>query len=101
MTNSAEDRLASELEIRQLQMSIEQSNIRRAAELSMAEKFRLGADLYDDGIRWLKQFIKAEQPNLSDEQVSQELDRRRAIKKRIEEMGLFQQYNEDSLSGEV
>jgi len=29
------------------------------AELSMAEKFKLGADLYDDGISWMKQIIKA------------------------------------------
>jgi hypothetical protein len=57
-----------------LQASIEQSNLRRAADLSMPEKLKLGADLYDDGIRWLKQIIKAEQPDLSDAQVSEELD---------------------------
>lgn len=43
-----------------LKTSIDQSNLRRAADLSMAEKFKLGADLYDDEIRWLKQIIKAE-----------------------------------------
>ena len=74
-------------EILKLQAAIEQSNVRRAAELTMAEKFKLGADLFDDGIRWLRQIIKAEQPELSDEQVDQELDRRRAIKRRIEERG--------------
>jgi hypothetical protein len=74
-------------EILKLQAAIEQSNVRRAAELTMAEKFKLGADLFDDGIRWLRQNIKAEQPELSDEQVDQELDRRRAIKRRIEERG--------------
>ncbi|MBM4005706.1 MAG: hypothetical protein FJ295_20870 [Planctomycetes bacterium] len=31
-------------EIRQLQTSIEQSTIRRAADLTMAEQFKLGAD---------------------------------------------------------
>lgn len=41
-----------------LQAAIDQSNVSRAAELSMAEKLRMGADLYDDGIRWLRQFIK-------------------------------------------
>jgi hypothetical protein len=88
-------------EIRELQASIDQSNLRRAAELSMAEKFKLGADLYDDGIRWLKQIIKAEQPDFSDEQVNQELDRRRAIKRRMEESGLFRLYTEDALSEKV
>ncbi|MFN9416215.1 MAG: hypothetical protein ACK578_01780 [Pirellula sp.] len=77
-----------------LQASIDQSNIRRAAELSIPEKLKLGADLYDDGIRWLKQIIRAEQPSLCDERVSEELDRRKAIKRRGEEEGLFQPYVE-------
>ena len=82
-----------------LQASIEQSNLRRAADLSIPEKLKLGADLYDDGIRWLKQIIKAEQPDLSDEQVSEELDRRKAIKRRVEEAGLFQPYAEGLVIG--
>jgi hypothetical protein len=67
----------------------------------MAEKLRLGADLYDDGICWLRQIIKAEQPTLSDDQVDQELDRRKAIKRMVEETGLIRSYEEDVLSGEV
>lgn len=78
-----------------LQTSIDQSNLRRAAELTMAEKFKLGADLYDDGIRWLKKIIKAEHPDYSDEQVDEELDRRKAIKRRVEERGLFQPYEKE------
>lgn len=81
-----------------LQAAIDQSNIRRAAELSVAEKLRMGADLYDDGIRWLRQLIKAEHPALSDEQINQELDRRRAIVRRIEEAGRFRPYSEDGLN---
>jgi hypothetical protein len=81
----------------QLQASIDQSNLRRAEELSIPEKLKLGADLYDDGIRWLKQIIRAEQPSLCDEQVSEELDRRKAIKRRVEEEGLFQPYVEGSI----
>ncbi|MFM7515531.1 MAG: hypothetical protein ACKO3V_01200 [Pirellula sp.] len=53
-------------EILELQASIDRSTIRRASELSMSEKLRLGADLFDDGIRWLKQMIKAQEPDLSD-----------------------------------
>lgn len=83
----------------QLQASIDQSNLRRAAELSILEKLKLGADLYDDGIRWLKQIIKAEQPDWSDSQVNEELDRRKAIKRRVEEAGLFRLYVEDVLIG--
>ncbi|MCY2976969.1 MAG: hypothetical protein NTW52_20125 [Planctomycetota bacterium] len=101
MSETIEERAASEWEIRELQASIDQSNLRRAADLSMAEKFKLGADLYDDGIRWLKQIIKAEQPDFTPEQVNQELDRRNAIKRRVEEAGLFRLYVEDVLIGKV
>ena len=101
MPESVEEHSASEREIRDLQASIEQSNLRRAADLSITEKLKLGADLYDDGVRWLKQIIKAEQPDLSDEQVSEELDRRKAIKRRVEEAGLFQPYLEGLVIGEV
>jgi hypothetical protein len=99
MPESGVNRSESEREIRDLQASIDRSNLRRAAELSMPEKFRLGADLYDDGIRWLKKIIRAEQPDLCDEQVNEELDRRKAIKRRVEEAGLFQPYVEDSVIG--
>jgi hypothetical protein len=97
MPESEINRSVAETEIRDLKSSIDQSNLRRAAELSMPEKLRLGADLYDDGIRWLKQIIKAEQPDLSDEQVSEELDRRKAIKRRVEEEGLFRLYVEGAI----
>jgi hypothetical protein len=97
MPESEVNRSVPETQIRDLKSSIDQSNLRREAELLMPEKLRLGADLYDDSNRWLKQIIKAEQPDLSDEQVSEELDRRRAIKRRVEEEGLFEPYEEDSI----
>lgn len=100
MSQFADERTTTECEIRQLQKSIDESTVRRAAQLSMPEKFKLGAELYDNGIRWLKQIIKAEQPNLSDEQVNQELDRRRAIMRRVEDAALFRPYDEEALSGD-
>lgn len=99
MSEIIEEPASSEREIRVLQTAIDQSNLRRAADLSMAEKFRLGADLYDNGIRWLKQIIRAEQADWSDEQVNGELDGRKAIKRKVEEAGLFQPYVEDSVIG--
>lgn len=78
-----------------LQTAIDQSIVRRASELTMAEKLRMGADLYDDGIRWLRQILKAEDPTLTDKQVDQELDRRRAIVRQIEDAGRFRPYVED------
>lgn len=50
-------------------------------------------------ILWLKQMIKAQQPNLSDEQVDQEIDRRRAIKRQIDEQGLYKLYVEEKPRG--
>ncbi len=79
-------------DLQALQAAIDQSNIRRAAELSMSDKLRMGADLYDDGIRLLRQVIKAEQPSFTDEQIDRELDRRRAIVRRIEDAGRFRPY---------
>ena len=99
MSEIIEERASAEREIRDLQTVIDRSNLRRAADLSIPEKLKLGADLYDDGIRWLKQIIKAEQQDLSDEQVNEELDRRKAIKRRVEEAGLFRLYVEDVLIG--
>jgi hypothetical protein len=96
MRESEVDRSESEQKIREIQFLIDQSNLRRAAELSMAEKLKLGADLYDNGIRWLKKIIKAEQPDWSDEQVNEELDRRKAIKRRVEEEGLFRPCKDES-----
>lgn len=55
----------------------------------MAEELRMGADLYDEGIRWLRQLFKAVNPELSDEQISQELDRRRAIARKMDDAGRF------------
>jgi hypothetical protein len=37
----------------------------------------LAQSFFDDGIRWLKQMIKTQEPDLSDEQVDQEIDRQR------------------------
>lgn len=76
-----------------LQAAIDQSIVRRAAE-----KLRMGADLYDDGIRWLRQILKAEDPTLTDEQVDQELDRRRAIVRRIEDAGRFRPFSKDGVN---
>lgn len=90
-----------EAERRELQASIEQSTIRRASLLSMAEKIRLGADLYDDGMRWMIQLIKAERPEWSEPMVDQELERRKAIKRRVEETGRFRLIEGDDEFGSV
>jgi hypothetical protein len=88
-------------EILRLQTAINQSNVRRAAELSLAEKFRLGADLYDDGIRWMKELLIAQKPEWTSEQIELELDRRRLIKRRVEEAGIIRTFVEKDSLGDV
>lgn len=97
--SSCEERLdhVEDYSIRELQASIDESNLRRANEIEMAEKFKLGADLYDDGIRWMKLVVKAEQSDLNAEQIDQELDRRKAIKRQVEEAGLYHPLSEGEL----
>jgi hypothetical protein len=84
-----------------LQIAIDQSNVRRATELSLTEKFRLGADLYDDGIRWMKKLLIAQKPEWTSEQIEAELDRRRMIKRRIEEAGIIRTISERDSLGDV
>ncbi len=76
-------------EILRLQTAINQSNVRRAAELSLAEKFRLGADLYDDGIRWMKELLIAQNLNGLQSKSNWKLDRRRLIRDVLKRLGLF------------
>lgn len=84
-----------------LQVAIDQSNVRRAAELSLTEKFRLGADLYDDGIRWIRKLLIAQKPEWTVEQIELELDRRRLIKRRVEEAGIIRPFVEKNRLGDV
>lgn len=84
-----------------LQIAIDQSNVRRATELSLTEKIRLGADLYDDGIRWMTKLLIAQKPEWTSEQIEAELDRRRMIKRRIDEAGIIRTISERDSLGDV
>ncbi|MFO0037081.1 MAG: hypothetical protein ACK55S_17935 [Planctomycetota bacterium] len=90
MSNPAENIPELRKEIERLKESIDPSTLRRASELTMAEKFRLGADLFDEQMRWLKQIIQAERPEWNAEQIDAEIGRRKAIKRKVEEKGIFQ-----------
>lgn len=90
---------SKEQDIDDLQVSIEQSKVAKAASLSMAEKFRLGADLYDDAILWLTLFIKSENPGFDDLQVDAEIERRKKIARRMDEEGFFGPYFETETHG--
>jgi len=76
--------------LRELQASLDQAKLRRAASMSIAEKLRMGADLYDDCIRWQRHIIQAEHPEFDPVQVDSELDRRRVIRRKLRDAGLVQ-----------
>lgn len=75
---------------RALQDSIARSKIDRSHSLTDAERLRGGADLYDEGMRWLTLAIRAENPEFSPEQIDAEIERRKAIIRRIDDNGLYQ-----------
>ena len=77
-------------EIKKLQDSIQRSKVQRAESLTFEERFRAGADLFDEGMRWMRSMIEAENPDWTAEQVEQEIDRRKRVAKKVDDAGLFQ-----------
>jgi hypothetical protein len=94
MQTEREDADASQ-EILAWQRAIDESILRRAARLTMAQKLLMGASLYDEQIRWLIQILKAEHPEWTDVEVRAEIARRKAIQRQVEEAGLFRVITED------
>lgn len=78
-----------DLNILELQNSIARSRIDRSQSLTDVERLRGGADLYDEGMRWLTLAIRAENPEFSAEQIDAEIERRKAIVRRIDDNGLY------------
>ena len=72
-----------------LQNSIARSKIDRSQSLTDAERLRAGADWYDEGMRWLTLTIRGENPEFTPEQIDAEIERRKAIVRRIDDNGLY------------
>ena len=80
----------NEAEIRDLQTSIERSKIDRANSLTFEERLRAGAELYDEGMRWMSLMIRADNPTYDDEQIDAEIERRKKIVRKIDDCGMYQ-----------
>lgn len=63
--------------------------IRRARETPMDQKILDGPRLFDANCQIMRSGIRAQFPDFSDEQVEQELRRRLAIARRIDEAGIY------------
>jgi len=77
-------------EIKKVQSSIQRSKIERVKELTFEERFRAGADLYDEGMRWMRSMIAAENPTWTEDEIEVEVERRKRIAKRIDDAGRYQ-----------
>ena len=68
---------------------IQQRKIAKSTNLSFTQRMKDGADLFDEGMRWMREHIKSENPEFSEEQVRSEILRRKKIRRRIDDAGLY------------
>ncbi|HXV63147.1 MAG TPA: hypothetical protein VEK15_20780 [Vicinamibacteria bacterium] len=47
--------------------------MKKAPELTPAERFRIALDLFDDGVRLMRQNLKREHPDASEQQIEERL----------------------------
>jgi hypothetical protein len=83
-------------DIKKLQDSIQRSKVDRAKELTFEERFRAGADLFDEGMRWMRGMIESQNPEWSTEEVEAEVERRKQIRRKIDDAGFYQMVEGDS-----
>ena len=61
----------------------------RARQRSIGEKFLDGPRLFETGCQMMRSGIRWQHPDFTDEQVEAELRRRLAIRRRIDEAGIY------------
>jgi hypothetical protein len=83
-------------DIKKLQDSIQRSKVDRAKELTFEERCRAGADLFDEGMRWMRGMIESQNPEWSTEEVEAEVERRKQIRRKIDDAGFYQMVEGDS-----
>ena len=88
-----------EPEILALQRSIQREKLERAKKLTFEERMRLGADLFDDQMKWIRGFIAGEHPEWTAEEVEKEIDRRLRIGQLNDDAGLYKPCGTISING--
>lgn len=71
-------------EIAELARQIDREKIKRARAMTLIEKFRAGAELFEDACEVTRSGIRSRYPQWNDDQVEAELVRRIEIGRRIE-----------------
>jgi hypothetical protein len=74
---------------RALQDSVFLTKVARARQTPMAEKILDGPRLFDQSCEIMRGGIRSENPDFTSEQVEQELRRRLAMARRIDDAGLY------------
>ena len=75
---------------------IQQRKVAKSRNLSFTQRMKDGADLFDDGMRWMRELIKSENPEFNEEQVSNEILRRKKIRRRIDDAGFYRPLNAEA-----
>lgn len=72
---------------------IQQRKVSKSRNLSFTQRMKDGADLFDEGMRWMREFIKSENPEFTEEQVRSEILRRKRIRRRIDDAGFYRAWD--------
>jgi hypothetical protein len=76
-------------EIIQLENEIFRSKVMRARRMSFSEKFALGAQLFDENMAVMRGAIRSDHPDFTDDQIEDEVIRRLAIARKLEDGDLY------------
>ena len=80
----------SDHDVTSLQASIFLSKIARARQTPVDQKMMLGPRLFDEVCQRIRDGIRHENGDFTDEQVERELRRRLAIQRRLDERGFYE-----------
>ncbi len=78
-----------ERELTDEQQAIFMSKVERARRASISEKLADGPLLFDQNMRLMRDFIGAEHPDFSEQQIDAEVDRRLQIAKQLSSRGIY------------
>lgn len=75
-------------ELQSLQDDLFRAKVRRARRMSPDERMMEGLRLFDRGMSLMRDGIRAQHPDFDESQVENEVSRRLAVAKRLEEAGM-------------
>lgn len=76
-------------DIKSQQVAKFRSKVRRAKQMTIAERLAEGPKLFDENIRMMRCMIESSNPDFGPDEVDSEIDRRLKIAKRLSERGIY------------